>query len=30
MEKDVQDITDKYCKEIDEMVVIKEKELMAV
>lgn len=30
LEKDVQDITDKYCKEIDTLAAAKEKEIMAV
>ena len=29
-EKELQDMTDKYCKELDEMSAKKEKELMAV
>ena len=30
LEKELQDITDKHCKEIDELIAEKEKELMAV
>lgn len=29
-EKDIQDITDKYCKELDDMVALKEKELIEI
>ena len=30
MEKDIQDLTDKYVKKVDEAVSVKEKELMAI
>ena len=29
-EKDIQDLTDKYCKEIDKMAQTKEKEIMEI